>query len=141
MGKVVRRLNRGSGKMNVRSKLDNSTKPVLIRNVDEKGDVSLTSRKKYGRFDSSFTNKEGNFQYLVGYSPLHSSSIQIVRPILTPSPLPTLLPKDQGDIMELKIYYLDDEGNKKVKTYDARGGKYNSAYHKWTDQWDKILES
>ena len=141
MAKVIRKLNRGSAKMNIQSKLDNSTKPVLLRDVTEEGDVSLTSRKKYGRFSSSFTNKEGNFQYLVGYSPTHSCSIQIVRPILTPSPLPTMIPTDQGKIMELKIYYLDEEGNRKIKTYDARGGKYNSAYYRWIDQWDKILES
>ena len=137
MAREIRRINRGSATVKVSAKHNIKE----IRNVSETGEVTPVVRKNFGRFESAFINKEGNFQYLVGYSPSHSASIQLVRPILEYPLLPSLLPSKQGEIIELKLYYLDEDGYRKVKTYDAEGSKFHNAYKRWMNAWDKICES
>jgi hypothetical protein len=135
-----RGFNRGSATVKVKTPSHQTGSKVSIRDVDEKGNVKVTSRKKYGRFSSSFINKEGNYQYLVGYDPSLQASIHVVRPILPSPSLPSLPPSNQGDIMELKLYYLDDDGKQVIKTYDAKGSKYKYAYEQWMRDWDEICE-
>ena len=105
-----------------------------IRNI-----VTFRPKKNYGRFDSSFRNEDGHWQYLVAYSPSLGASLQVVRPILDPSPDPSLPPDKQGEIIELRMYYRNEDDKAVVKTYDVVRDGYKSCYERWMSKWDNLL--
>jgi len=131
MGKSFKR---GSSKVAVKESTLRKMETREIRNI-----VTFRAKKNYGRFDSSFRNEKGHWQYLVSYSPSMAASLQVVRPILKESELPTRPPTEQGEIIELKMYYRNEEGKQMVKTYNVERDGFKSCYERWTNSWDKLL--
>ena len=134
---MAKAFKRGSSRVNVKESTLRKLETKEVRDI-----VTFEEKKRsFGRYQASFRNEDGHFQYLIAYNPTLGASLQIVRPVLEEPTLPTAIPTKQGEIIELKMYYRDEEtGEVMVKTYDVVRDGYKSCYDRWMTQWDRLIE-